>query len=369
MKICFVLEHAYPHYGGVETSFHELGKELVKKGHSVIILTSESGGAKSAQSISGVEYHYFPWKSFFGHPIPQAKDIESFIDTCDIVHTTTYTAAPTAQRIAKKYDKPCVITVHEALREKWYLVEQNPIKAALYYLFEYYVLHQHFNAYHAVSNATKNDIIASGINEKAVSVIYHGVGEEFKSHRDYSLDSRLRGNDMRFLYYGRPGQTKGIFILLEAIRLLDAELPKEYTFRFILSADPAGERKKFEAKVREYNLQERIPISPSLEKKQLIKTIHTSYCVIIPSITEGFGFTAAESSALGIPLIISDAGSLPEVAYGKVLIFRNRDIPDLAQKIKDAIQGKFSLIPEKEFSWDASASLMESLYKKLLRHP
>ena len=371
MKLCFILEHAYPHQGGVETAFHELGKNLVTKGHSVVILTSQSGGQTETQVIAGVEYHYFAWRSFFNHALPEEKDIAPFVKDYDIVHTTTYTAAPTASKVAQKYNKPCIITANEVLGKKWFWVESNPIKAILFYLFEQYVIHLSYSKYHAVSNATKKDIIASGIPSDRIEMIYWGVDVEM----DFPIkgtEARLRGNDKessddtRFLYFGRPGKTKGIFILLEAIRTLHNSLEKKYSFQFILSAHPQEERAEFIRQVKEYQLEERITVSSSLEKKELIQAISRAFCVIVPSITEGFGFTTAETSALRVPLIISDAGSLPEVASGKVLMFKNKNSNDLAEKIKEATSGNFTPIPEKRFDWNETAIKMDHLYKTLL---
>ena len=359
MNICFVLEHAHPHYGGVETAFHELGKKLVEKGHTVTVLTSQSGGKTATQSVSGIQYHYFPWKSYFGHAIPEKIDIEPYIKTADIIHTTTYTAAPLTSHIAQKYHKPCILTVHEVLGGKWFWVEDNPLKAVLYYLFERFVLYHHFTHYHAVSASTKKDLVKAGIPTSKISVIYHGVSKEFNTSQSSTSLSNT------FLYYGRPGKTKGIFILLKAIQLICERLPKQYSFQFILSNDPPTERRKFENLVKEYNLEGRVTICTSLKREELIRTILNVYCVIVPSITEGFGFTAAEASSLDKPLIISDAGSLPEVASGKVLQFKNRDSIDLGEKILQATRDLFDVIPEKKFDWEITVSQMEKLYNTL----
>lgn len=363
MNICFILEHAHPHFGGVETAFHELSKTLVKNGHTATILTSESGGQSNTQVIAGVTYRYFPWNSYFGHPLPKKADIEPFIKDADIIHTTTYTAAPLSSRLAQKYHKPCILTVHEVLNEKWFWVESNPLKALCYYLFEQYVLSQSYSHYHAVSQATKNDMMKNGIPKEKISVVYHGVDEGFKSHDPLSTIS----DNTQFLYYGRPGKTKGIFILLAAIKQLDTVLPKEYNFRFILSSDPQEERIKFEKAVQSSHLEARITIMNSLGKKELVQAILESYCVIVPSITEGFGFTAAEVSSVGKPLIISDAGSLPEVASGKVLMFKKRNSTDLAKKIQEAIEGRYTSVPEKKFTWERATTEMEKIYNTLLQ--
>lgn len=338
MKIVFVIEHAYPHIGGGETFFYGLARNLVKKNHEVTVLSSSSGGKIGKQTIEGVQYVYFPWLSLFNHAIPKTSDIEPFVEKADIVHTATYTAAPGALRLAKKYNKPCLLTVYENLGNKWFMVT-NFFQAVLFYLFEYFVLHRNYTFYHAISEATKKDLINSGIETKKIKRIYCGIDEgHFNTTQNtYNLESQ--GGDLKtFLYFGRDGKTKGLNILKKAIQILKNELPANVQFKFL---EPVNQTK-------------------------LIKEIQESYCVIVPSITEGFGFAAAESCSLGKPVIVSSAGSLPEVVSGKVLFFENRDAFDLSKKIKLAIENKFQEIPKKSFKWEKTTDEMEKLYKKLI---
>jgi glycosyltransferase involved in cell wall biosynthesis len=333
MKILFIVEHGFPHIGGGETVFYHLSKGLVELGHEVTVLTSESEGGSGARVVDGVKYYYFPWPVLFNHALPKQIDLEKFAATADVVHTTTYTAALPALRVANKFRKPCLLTVHECLGKKWFWVEE-PIKALLFYLYEQYVLHQHFDCYHAVSQSTKKDLVLSGITERRIRVIYNGIDPDF-----FQLQTSLTTPARKvFLYYGRDGKTKGLWILKKAWNLVKAQLPKEYELQIL----------------------------PQVEKKTLLEAIEKAYAVIIPSITEGFGFTAAESCAAGKRVIVSETGSLPEVVWGKVLFFNNRSPADLATKILLATKDQFQSIPKKEFSWAKAVIEIEKLYQQLL---
>jgi glycosyltransferase involved in cell wall biosynthesis len=63
-----------------------------------------------------------------------------------------------------------------------------------------------------------------------------------------------------------------------------------------------------------------VHIQHNLPKEALYDSITSSHCVVFPSYSEGFCFAAVESIALGVPVIVSDRGALPEVVSRKHLV-------------------------------------------------
>jgi glycosyltransferase involved in cell wall biosynthesis len=81
--------------------------------------------------------------------------------------------------------------------------------------------------------------------------------------------------------------------------------------------------------------------------------IHAS-CVVLPSWLEGFGLVAAEAQALGVPLAVSRAGALTEVAAADTPSFEPQDVPGLVSAVCTALaRGRRE--PRVVGSWDASA--------------
>lgn len=372
MKICLVTEHFPPHIGGVEIVFQEYAKRLSQRGHQVRVITSDSGGDFGQKTNKhNVEIHHLKCKSFFNHPIFSKKQIDPHAQWADIIHTTTFTAALPSIKLAKKYHKPCIIMVHEVLANGWFKIEKNPLRALGFLFFEWYVINKKYTLWQAISNSTKKDLLKYHIPEEKIKTIHHGI--------DYSIwNPNITKNNLNrlfntsnskkiFLYSGRPGQTKGIFILLEAIKKIKKTLPEDFIFGFIVSKTPAQERTNFIKLVKENKLEDLIKISNPLPYKKLPEYRKDAFAFIVPSITEGFGFTTAETAALKIPLIVSDAGSIPEVASGKVLFFKNKDFEDLAKKILLATKNKFKYIPTKKFSWDNTIDKIEKIYIDLIK--
>ena len=361
MNILFIVEHFYPHIGGAEKLLLDLATSLIKQGQNVIVLTSNSGGITGKHSINGVEIHSFDWKSFFGHPIPNKSDIYEYIEWADIVQTAIYTAAPVALSCAKKTNKPCVLLSHEYLGDRWKIVE-SPVKAKLFKIFEWWVFHKPYNQYIAISRATKADIVKGGIKSSRIKVIYPVFNDFSFWNNDKAIKATTKTKT--FLYYGRPGKTKGVFLLLEAIRTLNKSLAANVVFTFILSNDPLKEREKLISLVKKYNLGERINILEPQNQPKLKNLILESYCVIVPSLTEGFGYSAYQACLLGKNIITSDAGSLPEVAFGKALVFKNGSQKSLAEAILKAENNEFKKVI-KHIGGDQTQEVI-NLYRDLI---
>jgi glycosyltransferase involved in cell wall biosynthesis len=370
MKICFVLENFFPHIGGLETEFSEFIKRLREKGHEVRVVTSASAGLLGEREYFGAKIFYLKSLSVYGHPLLPGWKIKSHVAWSDIVHTVNYTAAPIALRLAERFQKPCLITVHEALREKWLLVEKNPVKAVAFWLFEWYVITRKYDAWHVISRATRTDLLKYHIDPGRVVLIYLGVDPVAWNSRIPALDIHgylgLEKRDKIFLFSGRPGKLKGMFVLARAVEKLRNALPGGFKFGFLLSDDPQAEKRKLLKFVKKSGLQDLIRIKDTVTYHQLSGYKKACFACIVPSLHEGFGFNAVETCRLGVPIIVSDTGPLPEVVSGKVLFFRCNDVLDLADKIMRATRDEFEDIEPKEFSWDASVEELVGAYEKLI---
>ncbi len=343
MRILFITEHFYPHIGGGEKLLLDLAVSLVEHHKEVRVVTSNSGGVNGFHKYKGIEIYSCQWVSLFGHPIPNKKDLYKHITWADIIQTAQYTAAPRALKGAKKFNKPCVFMAYEYLGSKWGLVD-SPLRAKAFKYFEWWVFHKQYDQFIAISKASKKDMINGNIKADKIKVIYP-VFNNFSYWKNSSNINQY--NKQTFLYYGRPGKTKGVFVLLDAIRELDKSLNNDIEFTFVLSNDPLDERERFVELVKQYKLSKRINILESQNQDKLKSLILASYCVIVPSLTEGFGYSAYQACMLNKNIIVSNAGSLPEVISGKCLIFKNGKSKSLALAIHKAIEGEFDTFVDK----------------------
>ena len=376
MKIALILPHFYPYVGGGEKMFFDLAKGLINEGHDVKVVARNVGDEYLGEkTVEGINIRYCKWKSMFGHPILKKSDVEDVIKWCDIVHTSIFTPAPLVSRLAKKYKKPSVLTVYETRGPKWYWCE-NFVVATGFYLFEQYTIRQKFDVYHAISDSTKEDT-EKYCHLKNVRRVY--LANEMKTgvydkEEDFSLRDYFEiPDDSRvILYYGRPGKTKGIKVYEKAIKLLaeNDDIPDNHKFCFILGKEPENLRREFEKLIEKKKLTGKVIIKDSVKRSRLGKCISQADLVVVPSVTEGFGFSALEACQLGRPLVYSDGGSLPEVAYGTCKSFKNRDYKELAGILSDYIKHGtegFDSIPVKTFTYDKMFGGITEIYSDLLK--
>jgi glycosyltransferase involved in cell wall biosynthesis len=83
---------------------------------------------------------------------------------------------------------------------------------------------------------------------------------------------------------------------------------------------------------------------------------------VIPSYSEGFCFAAAESIALGVPLISSGKGALQEVVSGKHLTMQNHDAEGLRRSLEKAYRGEWENMPVRKFHFRDTLEQYLSLY-------
>ena len=345
--------------------------------YGVRVITSNSGGVNGYQNYKGIDIYYYNWKMLFGHPIVNKKDLEEHVKWADIVHSGVYSPVKKACSVAKKYNKPTVVTAHEVLGKRWFWIEKNKMKALAFKLYEEYIVKTKCDYFHTPSHATEIDL--KKCNKKAnVRNIYWIVDEDKKiidvNKQRFNEYFNVTDEDKIFLNYGRPGKTKGVFIYLDAIenaiKELNEDQLKNVKFCFIMAKDPASERSKFVNRVKEHNLEKYIIVKESVSRDDLENYIMCADYVVVPSITEGFGLTAIEACNMGKKLIHSSGGSLPEVTFGHVIQFENKNSNDLKEKLERIIKNEMEFISKqrKDFSKETITSQMICLYNELLKN-
>ena len=382
MNILFVCENYLPHYGGAEVVFKNLAEGFVKQGHNVALVTRRLKGTKKYEKINGVKVHrvkslntrYF----FTFTAIPKVLKLAKH---ADIIQTTTFNGAPPAWLSGKIRKKPVFLTVHEIWVNKWKQVTNlGKLSCFIHNLLEKAIYSLKFTKYLAVSEATRQDILRSKPNmqENKTKTIYNGVDYDFWDPKKF--DGKIEGEKIKkklgiedkFVYFswGRPGTSKGFKYLIEAVPRIAQAIPGSILLLMLGSADKHPRQYKQLMKIiKDLKLEEKgqIKIIPSAPYNELGNYLMAADCVVIPSIAEGFGYTTAESCALGRPTVVSNVGPLPEVASGKFTLVEAKNLEAIAEGVVKIKNKEFNETPLKKFLWkDAIESYLQS-YKEELK--
>lgn len=374
MKVLFILENYFPHIGGVETFFQHLAEGLAKKNFHVMVITSSYQNESCHEICNGVEIRRIPLPKLFRRywfTFTAFFYLIFFVSRYDFIQTTTYNAALPAWLAAKLFRKKIIITVHEVWGKLWYSLSGMGVVGAFFHeFFEKIILFLPFSAYIAVSDYTYNALADKIKYREKIIRIYHGIDNDFFNPVKYSKDTiRDRYNLQRnfvCLYFGRPGWAKGVDYLIKAFVFVSRKI-KNAKLILLLSEEPRSRYQEIVRLISKLDLDQSVKIISSVARKELPEFIASANCVIIPSLSEGFGFSAAEASAMEVPLVVTNVGSLPEVVSGKVVFCPGRDSNKLAQGIIDMHEGKYQVIPKKKFLWSDSVEQYVSLYSSLFK--
>lgn len=126
----------------------------------------------------------------------------------------------------------------------------------------------------------------------------------------------LRDERPYFLYPAITYPHKNHMVVIDAL----AELAEEHDAALVLTgsrgaADPAVIRR-----IAELGVGDRVVRPGRVPREQLELLYRHAAAVVFPSTYEGFGLPVLEAMARGVPVIASDAGSLPEVARPQDLV-------------------------------------------------
>ena len=376
MKILFVCENYIPHYGGAEMVFKNLAENYVKLGHEVSLITHQLEGTAKYEVLNGVNVYRVPSLhsryiftfAAIGKTIRLAKEH-------DIIQTTTFNGAFPAWLAGRIANKPIVLTVHEVWIGRWPQVTGfSLLKNWLHDFLERLVYLPRFDKYICVSHATREDLLKIGIPKDKAITIYNGLDYGFWDPHNFpqkkvdELRNELGLKD-KFVYFswGRPGESKGFEYLIKAVPKI-AENLSNSVFLFMTKSSPRYKQKYDELLklIRNLNLNDNIKVIESTAYEELGYYIKMADCIVVPSIAEGFGYTTTEALALEKPVVVSDAGSLPEVVSGRHLIFRSKDVDDLAKKVITASKGGYQIVPVKKFYWEHSIKKYLDIYQKII---
>jgi glycosyltransferase involved in cell wall biosynthesis len=117
--------------------------------------------------------------------------------------------------------------------------------------------------------------------------------------------------------------------------------------------------------VQSLGMEANVEYRHHLPRTRLFEEITHSSCIVIPSYSEGFCFVAAESVALGVPVISSHQGALPEVVGGHYISMQAQKTEILEHALDMAAAGKWTVRPPVKYLLADAVAHYISLYEGL----
>lgn len=170
------------------------------------------------------------------------------------------------------------------------------------------------------------------------------------------------------LYVGNISPNKNVAVLVEALRLLQAEGKAPAVYH--VGRDSAGLLAEAEQRIGG-NLVRKAGV---LTDAQLVSAYRGATCFINTSLNEGFCLPVVEAQSLGAPVICADIPVLREVAGNGAVFFAPNDAGELAERIKSAfgdvqLQQRLAQASRDNaarFSWRKAAAETEEIFDRVL---
>lgn len=286
------------------------------------------------------------------------------------MHTATYNAALPAWIGARLRGKKCIVTVYEIFGKLWSrLPGMNFLKALPYQIFEKAVISRNFDKFICISNFTKERLKEVGIAEKRLEVIYPIIDYDlFDSTKASGLRIRQKlGIEDHFVYmfFGRPGISKGVEYLVRAVCNIKKAIPHSKLV-LILARNPWSRYKRIRKMIAQLGLEKDILLIDSVTRRELPDHISAADCVVVPSFSEGFGFSAVEAAALDVPVVAASAGALPEVISGKYVLIPPGDVESIVRGVISIYRKNYISSPPKIFDQKTAVKSYLEVYEEVL---
>lgn len=381
------------------TYVHDINRHLVRRGHSVTVVTPGDPSLAREDTFDGVKIVRFPmelpadltygrvaqsrvtWLGRFARLAVMANYLEAQHRAilaearegkADVIHAHwAIPTGPAAVLAARKLGIPSIITMHGGdvyvnpeqgydFPTRWY------VRPALRWTL------RHAGALTAITEDCRQHALRAGAPADRIRLVFNGTDlRRFSPDENGDRRSPRFGPNMIFACR-QLFPRKGIRFLLEAAAQLKPRFPD---LKIVLAGD-GFERPELVRLTEDLGLGPDVTFLGWVPNSELPPYYRAAALSVIPSLEEGFGIPAAEAMGCEIAVVASDAGGLPEVVEDGVtgLVVPRGDATALAQAIGSLLDD-----PERRrlmgqagraralrlFDWDRSAEQFEQLYREV----
>ena len=225
-----------------------------------------------------------------------------------------------------------------------------------------------------ISEFSKSELLKfTRVNEKKINIIYCGVDYNIFADIE-SKNSQINVPKQYILYVGNIKPHKNLITLLKAYEELSEAIKANYKLVILGKKDgfitPDLEIFQF---IEENNLMKDIFFTGYIADEMVPSLYQKASLFVFPSLYEGFGLPILEAMASGVPVLSSNATSLPEVGGDAVVYFNPMDYTELAHQIHtfltDANLRETYVVKGKQqakiFSWKPAGQQHIEVIKKL----
>ena len=228
-----------------------------------------------------------------------------------------------------------------------------------------------------VSQSTKNQITSYyPINPEKITVVYEGFKQLYSmmdKEEAFQTVSQKFGIAKPFLLYvGVWRRYKNLPMLAQAF---DRIKEQGIDMQLVLAGEPDKFYPEIEHEVLSIKYKADVKAVGRVSDEDLKLLYNASTLFVLPSLMEGFGLTALEAAACGVPVACSDIPTLREVLGQGAEYFDPENLDNMAEVLQNVLTKKerleelanLSLSRSKHFSWKQAASETINVYGEAMK--
>jgi len=223
------------------------------------------------------------------------------------------------------------------------------------------------------SEFSRQDVLRKWhLNESRVISCGEGIDDRFYCPVSVEEIDRVRKRwalDCAYiLYVGGFDKRKDVHTLLDAFFLLDSA-----DHLLVLAGPLRGEGETIRKLANQHPRWKSVRILGRVTDEDMYPLYAGADVFVYPSRYEGFGLQVIEAMASGTPVVVSDGGSLPEVASDAAIVFSTGHADDCTRAIADMLSGRQDMFRKRGslraegFRWDSIVTNYLNVYRSLLR--
>lgn len=214
-------------------------------------------------------------------------------------------------------------------------------------------------------------------HEKKIRVVPCGVDlDKFRPcsepERIPSVKKSLDIEGEYFLYLGTIEPRKNLERLISAYHIFSQRIGGDVP-KLVLAGGKGWLYDSIFQKVTDLGLSDKVLFTKYVPAEDMNPLMCGALAFVFPSIYEGFGMPPLEAMACGVPVLASDAASLPEVTGDCAVIcdaYSEESIAEGLEKLwnDSELRSQLSIRGREraaDFSWDKSAEILYNVYKEL----
>jgi glycosyltransferase involved in cell wall biosynthesis len=317
-------DRANPHAGGAEIHLFEIFGRLAAAGHRVRLICSGWAGAPRTAKTEGIDIERVGGRDSFALGARRAVRRAVSAERPDIL-VEDINKLPLFFAVGSRVPV-CAIVPH--LFGRTAFAEASWPVAAVVWVAERPIPWAYRRAgFHAISESTRDDLVARGVPSGRIRVIHPGV------------DSRLfrpgppgrRSAAPSFLYVGRLKRYKGIDLAIRALAIARRHRP-DLRLEIAGTGDHRAELEQLAASLQ---LDRSVVFHGFVSEERKIDLMRSAWANIFSSPKEGWGITVIEAAACATPSLASDSPGLRDsVCHGETgFLVPHGDIDALAARM------------------------------------